>query len=192
MIYLDNAATSFPKPESVYQALDRFARDDSLPHLGLRELVVELRRDHSRTNCIHSNAARPQLLGKTARDRHQRALRSTIGNATGPAAIAPRLRGDVHNRTAIRHQRKCRLRRGEDRPHIQLEDVIPERIIHLLHLLASHQPSNNIHEHRDGLSGVLCGRRHEAANGRRVERVNLLRKCLLACGFDLCDNLRGV
>src|SRR5579862_8539159 len=26
MIYLDNAATSFPKPESVYQALDVFAR----------------------------------------------------------------------------------------------------------------------------------------------------------------------
>src|SRR5947209_1071969 len=26
MIYLDNAATSFPKPESVYEALDRFAR----------------------------------------------------------------------------------------------------------------------------------------------------------------------
>src|SRR5438445_13510812 len=28
MIYLDNAATSFPKPESVYQGLDRFARQD--------------------------------------------------------------------------------------------------------------------------------------------------------------------
>src|SRR6516162_5567999 len=28
MIYLDNAATSYPKPESVYQALDRFARND--------------------------------------------------------------------------------------------------------------------------------------------------------------------
>src|SRR6516225_5982430 len=28
MIYLDNAATSFPKPEAVYQALDRFARRD--------------------------------------------------------------------------------------------------------------------------------------------------------------------
>src|SRR5258707_14434822 len=26
MIYLDNAATSFPKPEPVYQTLDRFAR----------------------------------------------------------------------------------------------------------------------------------------------------------------------
>src|SRR5579859_3180833 len=26
MTYLDNAATSFPKPEAVYQALDRFAR----------------------------------------------------------------------------------------------------------------------------------------------------------------------
>src|SRR6201997_2759807 len=28
MTYLDNAATSFPKPESVYQALDAFARRD--------------------------------------------------------------------------------------------------------------------------------------------------------------------
>src|SRR5438094_6083798 len=28
MIHLDNAATSFPKPEAVYQALDRFARQD--------------------------------------------------------------------------------------------------------------------------------------------------------------------
>jgi cysteine desulfurase family protein len=28
MTYLDNAATSFPKPEAVYQALDRFARHD--------------------------------------------------------------------------------------------------------------------------------------------------------------------
>src|SRR5213592_2621711 len=26
MVYLDNAATSFPKPEAVYQTLDRFAR----------------------------------------------------------------------------------------------------------------------------------------------------------------------
>ena len=26
MIYLDNAATSFPKPEPVYQALDHFVR----------------------------------------------------------------------------------------------------------------------------------------------------------------------
>src|SRR6202047_4343608 len=28
MIYLDNAATSFPKPEAVYQTLDAFARRD--------------------------------------------------------------------------------------------------------------------------------------------------------------------
>ena len=27
MIYLDNAATSWPKPESVYDAMDRFARE---------------------------------------------------------------------------------------------------------------------------------------------------------------------
>lgn len=29
MIYLDNAATSFPKPEAVYRALDRFAREEA-------------------------------------------------------------------------------------------------------------------------------------------------------------------
>src|ERR687883_1523530 len=28
MIYLDNAATSYPKPEAVYRALDHFARHD--------------------------------------------------------------------------------------------------------------------------------------------------------------------
>ncbi len=28
MIYLDNAATSYPKPEAVYKALDFFARHD--------------------------------------------------------------------------------------------------------------------------------------------------------------------
>src|SRR5437588_1795780 len=28
MVYLDNAATSFPKPESVYRALDHFARQN--------------------------------------------------------------------------------------------------------------------------------------------------------------------
>src|ERR1051325_289767 len=28
MLYLDNAATTFPKPEAVYQTLDRFARHD--------------------------------------------------------------------------------------------------------------------------------------------------------------------
>src|ERR1700722_7269744 len=33
MTYLDNAATSFPKPEPVYQALDKFARTE-LPNPG--------------------------------------------------------------------------------------------------------------------------------------------------------------
>ncbi len=29
MIYLDNAATSWPKPESVYRAIDRFLRESA-------------------------------------------------------------------------------------------------------------------------------------------------------------------
>ena len=31
-IYLDNAATSFPKPESVYQNIDRYLRTNGAPH----------------------------------------------------------------------------------------------------------------------------------------------------------------
>jgi len=35
VIYLDNAATSFPKPEGVYVALDRFARGSLAPELQI-------------------------------------------------------------------------------------------------------------------------------------------------------------
>ncbi len=34
MIYLDNAATSFPKPEAVYQTLDRFAHESGESRTG--------------------------------------------------------------------------------------------------------------------------------------------------------------
>lgn len=46
MIYLDNAATSFPKPESVYQALDRFARA-SLANPGRAGHKMALAAEHS-------------------------------------------------------------------------------------------------------------------------------------------------
>jgi cysteine desulfurase / selenocysteine lyase len=45
MIYLDNAATSFPKPESVYQALDRFARQ-SLANPGRAGHKMALAAEH--------------------------------------------------------------------------------------------------------------------------------------------------
>jgi cysteine desulfurase / selenocysteine lyase len=45
-IYLDNAATSFPKPEAVYQALDRFARQ-SLANPGRAGHKMALAAEHA-------------------------------------------------------------------------------------------------------------------------------------------------
>src|ERR671925_1808963 len=45
-IYLDNAATSFPKPESVYRALDRFARS-SLANPGRAGHKMALAAEHA-------------------------------------------------------------------------------------------------------------------------------------------------
>src|SRR5213079_2971193 len=45
MIYLDNAATSFPKPEAVYKALDYFARHDlANPGRAGHKMAVEAER----------------------------------------------------------------------------------------------------------------------------------------------------
>ena len=44
--YLDNAATSFPKPESVYQAMDRFARS-SLANPGRAGHKMALAAEHA-------------------------------------------------------------------------------------------------------------------------------------------------
>src|SRR5262245_45344533 len=45
-IYLDNAATSFPKPEVVYQAMDRFARS-SLANPGRAGHKMALASEHT-------------------------------------------------------------------------------------------------------------------------------------------------
>src|SRR6266478_7670461 len=52
MIYLDNAATSFPKPESVYQARDRFARSD-LANPGRAGHKMALAAEHALDDCRH-------------------------------------------------------------------------------------------------------------------------------------------
>src|SRR3954454_3822936 len=52
MIYLDNAATSFPKPESVYQALDRFARSD-LANPGRAGHKMALAAERALDHCRH-------------------------------------------------------------------------------------------------------------------------------------------
>jgi cysteine desulfurase family protein len=52
MIYLDNAATSFPKPESVYQALDAFARN-SLANPGRAGHKMALAAERALDDCRH-------------------------------------------------------------------------------------------------------------------------------------------
>jgi len=52
MIYLDNAATSFPKPESVYQALDAFARQ-SLANPGRAGHKMALASERVLDDCRH-------------------------------------------------------------------------------------------------------------------------------------------
>ncbi len=52
MIYLDNAATSFPKPEAVYQAMDRFART-SLANPGRAGHKMALAAERELDDCRH-------------------------------------------------------------------------------------------------------------------------------------------
>src|ERR1700693_6137582 len=52
MIYLDNAATSYPKPESVYQALDAFARTN-LANPGRAGHKMALAAEHALDDCRH-------------------------------------------------------------------------------------------------------------------------------------------
>src|SRR5579864_8671244 len=52
MLYLDNAATSFPKPETVYRALDRFARTD-LANPGRAGHKMALAAERALDDCRH-------------------------------------------------------------------------------------------------------------------------------------------
>ena len=52
MVYLDNASTSFPKPECVYQALDNFARND-LANPGRAGHKMALSAEHMLDDCRH-------------------------------------------------------------------------------------------------------------------------------------------
>src|SRR5947208_11480737 len=52
MIYLDNAATSFPKPEAVYRALDCFARQ-SLANPGRAGHKMALAAEHALDDARH-------------------------------------------------------------------------------------------------------------------------------------------
>ena len=61
MIYLDNAATTFPKPESVYKAMDKMSREGAV-NAGrgsyklaqeASKLIEETKKLYFTTNCIY-------------------------------------------------------------------------------------------------------------------------------------------
>src|SRR5829696_693824 len=115
MIYLDNAATSFPKPESVYRALDEFARRDlanpgraghkmalaaerSLDdgrHLAFKGVLAE--GDHVITTDLeHNSVSRPlralELAGRITLTRVPADGGGTIDPDAVRAAIQPKTR----------------------------------------------------------------------------------------------------
>ncbi len=66
MIYLDNAATSWPKPESVYRAMDKFMREDAgNPGRGGHSLAIAAERAIDETRVLVArliNAPEPERI----------------------------------------------------------------------------------------------------------------------------------
>src|SRR5436309_893507 len=84
MIYLDNAATSFPKPEPVYQALDRFARTSlANPGRSSHRMAKEAERtiDNARlalNRLFHGEAPERWVFTLNCTDALSMAIRGTV------------------------------------------------------------------------------------------------------------------
>jgi cysteine desulfurase family protein len=84
MIYLDNAATSFPKPEAVYQALDRFARTQlANPGRSSHRMAKEAERTidnarHALNRLFHGEAAERWVFTLNCTDGLNMAIKGTI------------------------------------------------------------------------------------------------------------------
>jgi cysteine desulfurase family protein len=84
MIYLDNAATSFPKPEPVYQALDRFARTSlANPGRSGHRMAVEAERTldgarHDLNQFFHGQAPRRWVFTLNCTDALNMAIKGVV------------------------------------------------------------------------------------------------------------------
>jgi cysteine desulfurase / selenocysteine lyase len=84
MIYLDNAATSYPKPESVYLALDRFARQHlANPGRAGHKLALESERmlddmRHSLNQFFHGQGPERFIFTLNATDALNMAIKGTL------------------------------------------------------------------------------------------------------------------
>ncbi len=85
MIYLDNAATSFPKPEPVYQALDRFARTAlANPGRSGHRMAIEAERTldegrHKLNQLFHGAAPERWIFTLNCTDGLNLAIKGTLG-----------------------------------------------------------------------------------------------------------------
>jgi cysteine desulfurase family protein len=86
MIYLDNAATSYPKPESVYLALDRFARQHlANPGRAGHKLALEAERTlddarHSLNQFFHGQGPERFIFTLNATDALNMAIKGVLGH----------------------------------------------------------------------------------------------------------------
>src|SRR5690349_13160452 len=84
MIYLDNAATSFPKPEPVYQALDYFARTQlANPGRAGHTMAMAAERAlddarHALTQCFNGEAAERWIFTLNCTDGLSLAIKGSL------------------------------------------------------------------------------------------------------------------
>jgi cysteine desulfurase family protein len=118
MIYLDNAATSFPKPESVYRALDQFARQN-LANPGRAGHKMALAAEHALDDARH---LLNQFFGGKAPERWVFTLNGT--DALNMAFKGTLAEGDHVITSDLEHNSVSRpLRAMEQAAHITLTRI---------------------------------------------------------------------
>ena len=88
MIYLDNAATSWPKPEAVYAAVDHYQREIGIAADGRDLAVVRVNEEHGYVRGTAVPAAAPEAVAAVAAAASSR--RSWVGRQTHAPTPPPR------------------------------------------------------------------------------------------------------
>ena len=94
----------------------------------------------------------------------------------GPPPSRPACEADVDDGGAIGHERKCGLGHGEDGLHVEREDLVPEGVVHFVHLFAGDEAADDVDEDVDGIAEMFLRGDGEGADGGGVKRVDLLRE----------------
>ena len=140
MIYLDNAATSFPKPESVYAAMDRFAREScGNPGRGGHRLAVE-----SQKVVTRARRAVAALFGAPGPERVIFTLNATDAINIGiKGVVRP---GDHVVSTTMEHNSvaRCLTRLERDRVSVTRDKGQPDGLVRATDILAAVRPETRL------------------------------------------------